>query len=497
MAKKIGRNEPCPCGSGKKYKKCCGQNKPLDFSLPEDVLTGTPLYDYMQLYQGVAIYAQGIAQFENEGKILKKVESEQEKKLRPGKEDGIPLSLFMSWLHFDFRFGRTRETIVERFMRSSHASRLIEPGPTHLRHFAESYCTFYEVLDVHEDRMEFFELGTGEAWQVFRVNEPFEKKAIPGDLWYLRLLGPPSGAYIFTPPYIYPPESKSWLTLMVRELEKAALDERLEIALSGKDLFKEACKANVPNWALFFLGRYDDIIPLGSAAVGSSPRGSEGSAESPRKLTLFNTDDDLMSLSKVFFKVKDRDAVKERLSALNDFTYDAKEKDWTWLRKTKKQAKTFGNMVIARLRLRGDRLIGEVNSLERATELVGRLTFELGDLLVYEKVESKSIDSFPDPTEEEMRKFDKEQQELYSHPEIRELIKKQSEDYYLKEWIRTKIPALDNQTPLAAVRAEESRRRVEMLLDEFDEGEKRRPPYEPKFDFDRLRIKLGLPPRKN
>lgn len=23
---KIGRNEPCPCGSGKKYKKCCGQN---------------------------------------------------------------------------------------------------------------------------------------------------------------------------------------------------------------------------------------------------------------------------------------------------------------------------------------------------------------------------------------------------------------------------------------------------------------------------------------
>lgn len=25
--KKIGRNEPCPCGSGKKYKKCCGVNE--------------------------------------------------------------------------------------------------------------------------------------------------------------------------------------------------------------------------------------------------------------------------------------------------------------------------------------------------------------------------------------------------------------------------------------------------------------------------------------
>ena len=27
VEKKVGRNEPCPCGSGKKYKKCCGKNK--------------------------------------------------------------------------------------------------------------------------------------------------------------------------------------------------------------------------------------------------------------------------------------------------------------------------------------------------------------------------------------------------------------------------------------------------------------------------------------
>ena len=24
--KKVGRNDPCPCGSGKKYKKCCGKD---------------------------------------------------------------------------------------------------------------------------------------------------------------------------------------------------------------------------------------------------------------------------------------------------------------------------------------------------------------------------------------------------------------------------------------------------------------------------------------
>ena len=27
VKKEPGRNDPCPCGSGKKYKHCCGKNK--------------------------------------------------------------------------------------------------------------------------------------------------------------------------------------------------------------------------------------------------------------------------------------------------------------------------------------------------------------------------------------------------------------------------------------------------------------------------------------
>lgn len=23
---KVGRNDPCPCGNGRKFKKCCGKN---------------------------------------------------------------------------------------------------------------------------------------------------------------------------------------------------------------------------------------------------------------------------------------------------------------------------------------------------------------------------------------------------------------------------------------------------------------------------------------
>ena len=29
---RVGRNDPCPCGSGKKYKRCCGKEARQDWS---------------------------------------------------------------------------------------------------------------------------------------------------------------------------------------------------------------------------------------------------------------------------------------------------------------------------------------------------------------------------------------------------------------------------------------------------------------------------------
>ena len=44
MTKKIGRNDPCPCGSGKKYKKCCeerlGPKRKFQASVISSGMTG-------------------------------------------------------------------------------------------------------------------------------------------------------------------------------------------------------------------------------------------------------------------------------------------------------------------------------------------------------------------------------------------------------------------------------------------------------------------------
>lgn len=42
MNKKVGRNDPCPCGSGKKFKKCCEQRLSVKNKLKDSVITARP-----------------------------------------------------------------------------------------------------------------------------------------------------------------------------------------------------------------------------------------------------------------------------------------------------------------------------------------------------------------------------------------------------------------------------------------------------------------------
>ena len=48
VEKKVGRNDPCPCGSGKKYKKCCGNGKVIEFPAIANRPDGKPI---PQIYQ--------------------------------------------------------------------------------------------------------------------------------------------------------------------------------------------------------------------------------------------------------------------------------------------------------------------------------------------------------------------------------------------------------------------------------------------------------------
>jgi hypothetical protein len=57
---KVGRNDPCPCGSGKRFKKCCLDRPPLDSERDAGGrLIGRPFIDTVWEAQGKHVRAVG------------------------------------------------------------------------------------------------------------------------------------------------------------------------------------------------------------------------------------------------------------------------------------------------------------------------------------------------------------------------------------------------------------------------------------------------------
>ena len=70
-----------------------------------------------------------------------------EKRFQPGTDDGVIDGLYMPWLLFDLRFGKSGKTVCERFLEDSMMKKLGDPGLSLIRHMSDSYATFYEVID--------------------------------------------------------------------------------------------------------------------------------------------------------------------------------------------------------------------------------------------------------------------------------------------------------------------------------------------------------------
>jgi len=71
---KIGRNTPCPCGSGKKYKNCC-RNKKKEISLKEE---------YKRRYDIILKEPHQIQGIKKSGKLLISIVDQVEEMIRPG-----------------------------------------------------------------------------------------------------------------------------------------------------------------------------------------------------------------------------------------------------------------------------------------------------------------------------------------------------------------------------------------------------------------------------
>ena len=198
---KTGRNEPCPCGSGKKYKRCCGSPENREHALAESRQESISPAEYDNALDHLLDYFDGFMDVDGEAEELFKQAAWFDLLYEPGTERGVPEGLFLPWLHFDLPFGESELTLSERFMRSSAFKNLSGATVEALRRMSASYASFYRTVDVKPDYLAFREFGTGREWRVVAEEED-EDVFVVGDVQYMRLLGPPANAHMFDFPWL-------------------------------------------------------------------------------------------------------------------------------------------------------------------------------------------------------------------------------------------------------------------------------------------------------
>lgn len=488
MNKKPGRNDPCPCGSGKKYKKCCGLNQSQGgfVQTPEPWLspaerTGTLWDDYFEVIPIVSIYGKKVMDFDEDSREFERTVSDFEKRFRPGEKDGITDSFFISWMHFDLRFGKSLETVAERLLSDPMISDLMEPGPTYIRQLNESYLTFYEIITSTSrlDAITVEELGTGQRFTVLHVCELFEIEPEPGEIWFARRVGSPDRSIFYTTPYIYEPETRAQFKRAVLTQEKDfSLGPRAPLFPSNRH-FAESQKETVPFWAEYICRRR----PIDLSQIPHH--------------ALVTTDGEEFVFTEIHFRIRDEAALRKRLSMLRSYQYDDKDDSWNWLKAKSRKYPDAPRTVFGHFRIEGDRLVAETNSQERAVRLRSKLKGHLRSLIVYEKTLYRDPYDMPEMSPEEIEARKKASKELNSKPEIQEAIKKHLEHHYFNEWPKTKLPALGGISPLQAARRDKDRAKLVVLIDNIERSQNAPTSEMAKIDIDKLRRLLGLPPKAN
>lgn len=159
---------------------------------------------------------------------------------------------------------------------------------------------------------------------------------------------------------------------------------------------------------------------------------------------------------------------------------------YTFLREGNAQHASWDNTVLGTARVSDGALRLETNSVERADLLARRLRESLGGLL------REGLRDLTDP-EPLLRQMVQERDRAVDEPTPREAepILREWKQRHYSGWADERLPALDGQTPREAVRMPRGREQVEILIRQLENAEAREPEGT-RFDVSAIRIALGL-----
>jgi hypothetical protein len=453
---KTGRNDPCPCGSGKKHKHCC--------------LTAASASDdspWRQQRDATGRLSQEMLDFARqnfaEDVLDAWLDFNQDESPLSLEEDVNEGQIFLPYFLFDWeapirrRRGQTEMGLIARSYLLKKGSRLAELERLILVQATTQPVSFYEIVrcDPGNSMVLRDVLIDGESEVVERTAS---RSLRPADLVYGQLCRLPEVVTLGRmAPISFPPGKKVAVVRLRAKLRKKIAKQNRELTAADLIRYREDIRTT-----------YLDL--------------RDGMRTPPR---LTNTDGDPFLFHTLTFRVGSAHAAFEALAPLawsvpkRELLENAKlDVDGTlrsaeipWLKRGNRTHRDWDNTVLGQIKISGQSLIIDVNSEKRAAKIRQEIERSLGILAVHQKTVTQTTDEMMKKRERgrtarsvgSRAGSNRSSPQPEFSPEMKAELQQRAE-----QWIFQKVPALGGRTPLEAVGTPDGKEMVESLLLEWE-----------------------------
>ena len=480
---KIGRNDPCPCGSGKKHKKCClhkatspvaslGRRK---MRRAESELVPA-LMKHAEKYYGPGVLHDAWDEFTLWDEVPMDPELEPEMD-----------TLFVPWFLFNWIPGNIEPDEDERYPGMqvarhylAHSDVLID---SYQRQYIEEACSqpysFFMVTDIVAGKqlaLRDLLLKREVTVQELQGSTMLDKGAIV----YARTISIDDCSVMLGCGLVVIPPS--YIDEFIATREQFA-DERPGF---GKDYLLEC--------DLYLRELYFEIRDL---ALNPLPPELQNTDGEPLQLTTLSYDlncspgEALAALASL--ALVDSAAELERTGKLDQYG-KLVSIEFPWLKKGNEKHENWENTVLGHISIDSAELTVNVNSQERASTIKRRIARRLGQRARFRDEEKRPAEELLEemrnrPPGEKEEAARQKHEELAALPEVQEQMQEMAEAQW-KSWLDKPLPILRYQTPREAAKTATGRERLEALFWQFESKPTGGNAFAP--DIPRLKKTLGM-----
>ncbi len=481
MVNKIGRNDACPCGSGKKHKKCCAAPSAeatiVDLAWrrlrqTEGSVVDRHLMPYVMKTLPPTILKSAIEDILPEEGLPDEIDEEHF-----FNQFVMPLFLF-HWIPEEFSTSdhlNPEQTVAINYL-NKHLKKLNTNERRFIEGMNEAYYSFYSIIEVEFEKSLLIKdilLGTTHTIKE-RQGTHYLKR---GDIVFSQILTlEEQSIFVGMAPLVIPTKCQT----MIIDFREWLIEGN-----EGKPITVESLRSEYDLAVLDYFFETIDYL------YNQRP-------------TFQNTDGDLILFSKTHFKLTL--SIEESISRLLPLTLnDSLEEivstaQWNkagemrsvelpWVIKGNKKHAHWESTLMGHIRIQENKLILETNSEKRTSMGKVLLAQYLGDNISFQQ----TLLETPEQMASAPRKTESPENTLHELPEVQEQLQRLAKQHW-ESWFDSPIPALNNQTPREAAQSKSGQERLEALLLHYEQSDNKQNEamHYFKADIDYLKTELKL-----